>query len=93
MNPINSNQPEKSFMRTKRNSTVNSLFSPARSATSSVIETNDVEQIEDNELEFKDGDQLMILRRGDENEIEWWWAKHQITEKEGYVPRNDLGVN
>jgi apoptosis-stimulating of p53 protein 1 len=44
------------------------------------------------ELQFKDGDQLRILRRGDENETEWWWAKHEQTEKEGYVPRNYLGV-
>jgi apoptosis-stimulating of p53 protein 1 len=47
----------------------------------------------DNELEFKDGDQLIILRRGDENETEWWWARHENTKKEGYVPRNYLGVS
>jgi hypothetical protein len=34
-------------MRNKRNSTVNALFSPSRSATSSVIEINDAEQTED----------------------------------------------
>lgn len=45
-----------------------------------------------NELAFKDGDQLKILRRGDENESEWWWAKHQTNQEEGYVPRNYLGV-
>lgn len=45
-----------------------------------------------NELAFKDGDQLRILRRGDENESEWWWAKHETTQQEGYVPRNYLGV-
>lgn len=44
------------------------------------------------ELEFKIGDQLIILRRGDDTECEWWWAKHKITDKEGYVPRNYLGV-
>ncbi len=49
--------------------------------------------LEDNELEFKNGDRLIILKRGDENENEWWWAKHEYTEKEGYVPRNYLGVN
>ena len=43
-----------------------------------------------NKLSFKDGDQLRILRRGDENE--WWWAKHQSTQHEGYIPRNYLGV-
>ena len=46
----------------------------------------------DNELTFKDGDQLTILRRGDENESEWWWARHEPTQQEGYVPRNYLGV-
>jgi hypothetical protein len=45
-----------------------------------------------NELAFKDGDQLRILRRGDENENEWWWAKHETNQREGYVPRNYLGV-
>ncbi|CAF1121904.1 unnamed protein product [Rotaria sp. Silwood1] len=45
-----------------------------------------------NELAFKDGDQLRILRRGDENENEWWWAKHETTQQEGYVPRNYLGL-
>ena len=45
-----------------------------------------------NELTFKDGDQLKILRRGDENESEWWWAKHHNTQDEGYIPRNYLGV-
>jgi protein tyrosine/serine phosphatase len=53
----------------------------------------DPNSLADNELEFKDGDQLIILRRGDENESEWWWAKHKNTEKEGYVPRNYLGVS
>ncbi|CAF0765090.1 unnamed protein product [Rotaria sordida] len=46
----------------------------------------------DNELEFKDGDSLTVLRRGDENEKEWWWAKHENTGKEGYIPRNYLGL-
>jgi hypothetical protein len=45
-----------------------------------------------NELTFKDGDQLRIVRRGDEHESEWWWAKHENMSKEGYVPRNYLGV-
>ncbi|CAF2457592.1 unnamed protein product [Rotaria sp. Silwood2] len=46
----------------------------------------------DNELEFRDGDLLTILRRGDENEKEWWWARHENTKKEGYIPRNYLGL-
>ncbi|CAF1259481.1 unnamed protein product [Rotaria magnacalcarata] len=45
-----------------------------------------------NELTFKDGDQLRILRRGDEHESEWWWARHETNQQEGYVPRNYLGL-
>lgn len=43
------------------------------------------------ELSFKAGQQLMVLRKGDENEREWWWSK--LGDKEGYVPRNLLGVS
>lgn len=43
------------------------------------------------ELSFKEGDRLVILRKGDEYEREWWWAS--LEEKEGYVPRNLLGVS
>ncbi|XP_071500177.1 apoptosis-stimulating of p53 protein 1-like isoform X1 [Diadema antillarum] len=42
----------------------------------------------EDELGFRDGDELQILRKGDEEEKEWWWAK--IGEKEGYIPRNLL---
>lgn len=42
------------------------------------------------ELSFREGDRLVILRKGDEYEREWWWA--QLGEKQGYVPRNLLGV-
>lgn len=45
------------------------------------------------ELSFEVNDQLMILRKGDDAEREWWWAKMQETGKEGYVPRNLLGVS
>jgi hypothetical protein len=45
------------------------------------------------ELEFCDGDRLRILRRGDEHECQWWWARHEQSDKEGYVPRNYLGVS
>jgi len=38
---------ERSFMRNKRNSTANCLFSPSRSATSSTVETNDDDQNDD----------------------------------------------
>lgn len=43
------------------------------------------------ELSFKAGQQLTVLRKGDENEREWWWSK--LGDKEGYVPRNLLGVS
>lgn len=44
------------------------------------------------ELSFEVNDQLIILRKGDDAEREWWWAKIKGTGKEGYVPRNLLGV-
>lgn len=42
------------------------------------------------ELSFTAGQQLTVLRKGDENEREWWWAR--LGDNEGYVPRNLLGV-
>lgn len=42
------------------------------------------------ELSFQEGDAITILRRKDETETEWWWAK--LNDKEGYVARNLLGV-
>lgn len=44
------------------------------------------------ELEFEVNDRLVILRKGDEAEREWWWAKNEAN-REGYVPRNLLGVS
>uniref|UniRef100_A0A6B2E7H3 Putative apoptosis-stimulating of p53 protein 1 n=1 Tax=Phlebotomus kandelakii TaxID=1109342 RepID=A0A6B2E7H3_9DIPT len=43
------------------------------------------------ELSFTINDRLTILRKGDDAEREWWWAK-EGTGKEGYVPRNLLGL-
>ena len=37
------------------------------------------------ELSFRDGERATILRKGDDQEIDWWWAT--IADKEGYVPR------
>lgn len=45
------------------------------------------------ELTFEVNDQLTILRKGDDSEREWWWAKLKDSGKEGYVPRNLLGVS
>lgn len=42
------------------------------------------------ELSFKAGQQFTVLRKGDENEREWWWSR--LGDKEGYVPRNLLGL-
>lgn len=44
------------------------------------------------ELTFDVNDLLTILRKGDDAEREWWWAKINDG-KEGYVPRNLLGVS
>uniref|UniRef100_A0A1A9WJW9 SH3 domain-containing protein n=1 Tax=Glossina brevipalpis TaxID=37001 RepID=A0A1A9WJW9_9MUSC len=43
------------------------------------------------ELTFNVNDRLTILRKGDDAESEWWWAKN-ANEEEGYVPRNLLGL-
>lgn len=42
------------------------------------------------ELSFKEGDCLTVLRREDAEETEWWWAR--CADNEGYIPRNLLGV-
>uniref|UniRef100_U3KBI4 Tumor protein p53 binding protein 2 n=1 Tax=Ficedula albicollis TaxID=59894 RepID=U3KBI4_FICAL len=46
----------------------------------------DYEAQNDDELSMKEGDCMTILRREDEEEIEWWWAR--LNDREGYVPRN-----
>lgn len=43
------------------------------------------------ELSFHEGDAITILRRKDENETDWWWAR--LGDREGYVPKNLLGVS
>uniref|UniRef100_A0A182RAG8 SH3 domain-containing protein n=1 Tax=Anopheles funestus TaxID=62324 RepID=A0A182RAG8_ANOFN len=43
------------------------------------------------ELSFFVNDKLTIIRKGDEAEREWWWARNSLT-TEGYVPRNLLGL-
>lgn len=44
------------------------------------------------ELTFNSGDRLQVLRKGDDNEREWWWCR-DANGDEGYVPRNLLGVS
>lgn len=51
----------------------------------------DYEAQHSDELTLKNGDSLVVLRKGDDNEREWWWSK--LGHKEGYVPRNLLGVS
>lgn len=51
----------------------------------------DYEAHNPDELSFREGDRLVVLRKGDENEREWWWSR--LDDKEGYVPRNLLGVS
>ncbi|KAM5301610.1 apoptosis-stimulating of p53 protein 2 isoform 1-T1 [Glossophaga mutica] len=50
----------------------------------------DYEPQNDDELPMKEGDCMTVIRREDEDEVEWWWAR--LDEKEGYVPRNLLGL-
>ncbi|XP_015247753.1 PREDICTED: apoptosis-stimulating of p53 protein 2 isoform X2 [Cyprinodon variegatus] len=42
------------------------------------------------ELSFREGDCMTIVRREDEEEIDWWWAR--LNDAEGYIPRNLLGL-
>lgn len=50
----------------------------------------DYEAHHNDELSFRAGDRLVVLRKGDDSEREWWWSR--LDDKEGYVPRNLLGV-
>lgn len=45
---------------------------------------------EADELSFSEGDAITVLRRRDDTETDWWWAR--LNDREGYVPRNLLGV-
>ncbi|KAM9707731.1 LOW QUALITY PROTEIN: apoptosis-stimulating of p53 protein 1-like [Menidia menidia] len=42
------------------------------------------------ELPFSEGAALSVLRRRHGNETHWWWAR--LHDREGYVPRNLLGL-
>uniref|UniRef100_A0A6Q2XLT0 SH3 domain-containing protein n=1 Tax=Esox lucius TaxID=8010 RepID=A0A6Q2XLT0_ESOLU len=50
----------------------------------------DYEAQSSDELSFREGDAITIVSRRDDAETEWWWARLQ--DKEGYVPRNLLGL-
>ena len=50
----------------------------------------------EDELSVIEGDAVMVLRRGDENEgPEWWFALlgGSNQSEKGYIPRNILGVH
>lgn len=50
----------------------------------------DYDSQSDDELGFSEGDCMTVLRREDEVETEWWWAR--CGDREGYIPRNFLGL-
>ncbi|KAK5609173.1 hypothetical protein CRENBAI_015227 [Crenichthys baileyi] len=45
---------------------------------------------QDDELSFSESDAVTVLRRHDDTETEWWWAR--LEDREGYVPRNLMGL-
>lgn len=45
----------------------------------------------EDELSFKDGDPIKVIRKGDDEETEWWWASKDG--KEGYIPCNLVAVS
>ncbi|XP_060922554.1 apoptosis-stimulating of p53 protein 2-like [Limanda limanda] len=50
----------------------------------------DYEPQSGDELGFMEGDCMTVLRREDELETDWWWAR--CGDGEGYIPRNLLGL-
>jgi len=44
------------------------------------------------ELNFIVGVRMMVLRKGDEIEKEWWWSKKENDQCEGYIARNLIGL-
>ncbi|ELT99489.1 hypothetical protein CAPTEDRAFT_154009 [Capitella teleta] len=51
----------------------------------------DYEAEHSDELSVKNQDKVTIVRRGDEQEVDWWWAKRP-DRSEGYLPKNLLGL-
>lgn len=51
----------------------------------------DYESKHNDELAFREGDCMTVIRRDDADETEWWWARMDDTA--GYIPRNLLGVS
>jgi len=44
----------------------------------------------EDELSFSDGDLLTIVRRGDDIEEKWWFAR--LNGQSGYIPQNFIGL-
>nr|XP_032653921.1 relA-associated inhibitor isoform X2 [Chelonoidis abingdonii] len=42
------------------------------------------------ELSFREGEPVTVLRRDSQEELDWWWAS--LYGQEGYVPRNYFGL-
>lgn len=61
--------------------------------TGEVFAVFSYEAQQSDELSFEVNDQLIIIRKGDDAEREWWWARMKENGNEGYVPRNLLGVS
>jgi SH3 domain len=57
---------------------------------STVYAAYDYDATSSDELSFKNGDELVVIRRGDNLEKEWWWCRLNCIE--GYVPQNYLAV-
>lgn len=43
------------------------------------------------ELSFREGEPVTVLRRDGQEELDWWWAS--LYGQEGYVPKNYFGVS
>lgn len=50
----------------------------------------DFEPENPDELRLSEGECLTVLKRDDQSETQWWWARRG--DQEGYVPRNLLGL-
>ena len=49
--------------------------------------------VNSDELCFDEGEKMMVLRKGDELEKEWWWTRQEDGDtREGYIPRNLIGL-
>lgn len=68
----------------------------------------DYEAVNEDELSFKAGDRLQVIRKVDEVEKGWWWARKVAkgdtedlrdssalgqTNEEGFIPRNLFSVS